>query len=86
MITYLSVHLFSSSAKVWWQFAGKCILNFIQERNKRQTWSYTITRAQTIVKYVRVYTKHLTEAIEDINTTVGLWKISMDIACRVANG
>ena len=61
---------FPFSAKEWWQFAGKCILNFIQERNKRQTWSYTVNRAQTIVKYVRVYTKHLTEPIEDINTTV----------------
>ncbi|XP_028393538.1 vacuolar protein sorting-associated protein 13D-like [Dendronephthya gigantea] len=58
------------NAKAWWQFAGKCVLNFIEERNKRQTWSFTITRAQTIVKYVNVYTKHLTEATEDVNATV----------------
>ena len=55
---------------MWWQFAGTCILNFIRERNKRQTWSYTVTRAQTIVKYVKVYTKYLTETIEDLNATV----------------
>ena len=66
--TIWSFNLFSG--KVWWQFAGKCVLNFIQERNKRHTWPYIVKRSQDIISYVSIYTKHLTETIEDNNQKV----------------
>ena len=53
------------SAKVWWQFAGGCVLHFIQERNKHHTIMFAAQRARDIVLYVKVYTKHLTEANVD---------------------
>lgn len=54
--------LFFVSAREWWQFSITCILQSIKEGNMRQTWSFAVKRAHDIVKYVKIYSQHLTSA------------------------
>ena len=54
--------LLFASAREWWQFSIKCIQQSIKERNMHQTWSFAVKRAHYIVKYVNIYSQHLTSA------------------------
>lgn len=48
----------------------------IKERNMRQTWSFAVKRAHDIVKYVNIYSQHLTSA-----TVEPLLKVSVLFIC-----
>lgn len=63
MIVSIGVFSFSCvSAREWWQFSIMCILQSIKERNMHQTWGFAVKRARDIVKYVNIYSQHLTSA------------------------
>lgn len=64
------------SARQWWQFSITCIMQSIKERNMRQTWSFAVKRAHDIVKYVNIYSQHLTSA-----TVEPLLKVSVLFIC-----
>ena len=50
---------FHCSPHLWWKFAISIHLTNIQERNRRLTKNYLITRAQDVVKYTKTYAAEL---------------------------
>ncbi|XP_070561460.1 LOW QUALITY PROTEIN: intermembrane lipid transfer protein VPS13D-like [Ptychodera flava] len=48
------------SKQEWWRYAYSSILSGIEERNRKQCWSYVLRRAKDNVLYVDAYSQYLT--------------------------
>ena len=62
MLRLLFSFIHTISPQVWWQFAIRCVINGIKERNNRLSVNFIVTRARQCVSYVSAYTVHLTSA------------------------
>ena len=64
------VFYLSDSPASWWRFAFNVVLSRVTEQSRRQTWTFVASRAQLNVRYVRAYTRKLTEPVLDVDMLV----------------
>ncbi|CAG8555201.1 10349_t:CDS:10 [Paraglomus brasilianum] len=57
-----------SNPRAWFQFAGKCILSEIQERNRKFTWAYLAERRLQRIEYLDLYTKKMLDRLTPEDT------------------
>ena len=64
------VFYLSDSPASWWRFAFNVVLSRVTEHTRRQTWAFVASRAQLNVRYVRAYTRKLTDPVLDADMSV----------------
>ena len=64
------VFYLSDSPASWWRFAFNVVLSRVTEHTRRQTWAFVVSRAQLNMRYVRAYTRKLTDPVLDADMSV----------------
>ena len=64
------VFYLSDSPASLWRFAFNVVLSRVTEHARRQTWAFVASRAQLNVRYVRAYTRKLTDPVLDADMSV----------------